>query len=52
VRSEVIVVVPPGFQLLAGMSEAGEDGLVQELVPEPRVDPKGGEANLSMNPFW
>ena len=28
---EVVVVVPPGFQFLAGMSEAGEDRLVQEL---------------------
>ena len=35
---EVVVVVPPGFQLPAGMGEAGEDRLVQELVPEPGIE--------------
>ena len=35
---EVVVVVPPRFQLLTGVGEAGEDRLVQELVPEPRVE--------------
>ncbi len=35
---EVVVVVPPGFQLLAGMGEAGEDRLVQELVAQTRIE--------------
>ena len=35
---EVVVVVPPCLQLLAGMCEAGEDRLVQELVPQPRIE--------------
>lgn len=35
---EVVVVMPPSLQLLAGMGEAGEDRLVQELVPQPRVE--------------
>lgn len=37
-RPEVVVVVAPGFQLLAGVGEAGEDRLVQELVPEPGIE--------------
>lgn len=37
-RPEVVVVVAPGFQLLAGVGEAGEDRLVQELVPQACVE--------------
>lgn len=35
---QVVVVVTPGFQFLAGMGEIGEDRLVQELVPQTRID--------------
>lgn len=35
---EVVVVVSPCLQLLAGMGEAGEDRLVQELIAQPRVE--------------
>ena len=35
---EVVVVMPPGFQFLARMSEAGEDRLVQELVAQARIE--------------
>ena len=34
---EVVVVVPPGFQFLAGVGETGEDRLVQELVAQTCV---------------
>ena len=37
-RPEVVVVVPPGFQFLTGMSEAGEDRLVQELVAQASIE--------------
>lgn len=48
---EVIVVVPPVSQHLASMAKAGEQRLIQAFVTQASVDPKGGEANLSMTPF-
>ena len=35
---EVVVVVPPGFQFLAGVGKAGGDRLVQELIAQARIE--------------
>ena len=33
----VVIVVPPGSEHRAGLGEAGEDRLVQALVPDPSL---------------
>lgn len=37
VGPDVVAVVPPGFQLLAGVGKAGEDRLVRELIVQAHV---------------
>ena len=34
----MIIVVPPGGEHRPGLSQAGEDRLVQALIPESRVE--------------
>ena len=34
----MVIIVPPGGQHRAGLGEAGEDRLVQALVPEAGVE--------------
>lgn len=43
-RSVVIVVVLPFLDLFTGMSQRGEQRLVEKLVPEASVDGEGGPA--------
>ena len=51
VGPHVVVVVPPSVEHEAGVGQRREQRLVEALVPEAPVDPKGGEANLSTKPF-
>ena len=34
----MIVVLPPGFQFLAGVSKASEDGLVETFIAKPCIE--------------
>lgn len=35
---DMVLVLPPDFQLLAGMGDAGEDRLVQKLIRQARFE--------------
>jgi hypothetical protein len=41
-------VAAPRLDQHLGLGEAVEDLAIQQLVPQGAVDPKGGEANLSL----
>lgn len=47
----MIVVMAPSREHLAGVGEAVEDLLIEAFVAQLSIDPKGGVANLSTNPF-
>lgn len=38
----MVVIVPPGFQIRAGMSAAGKDRLVQQLGAQARIETLDG----------
>lgn len=50
-RLVAVVIVPPCSQHEPGMSQRGEQGLVEAFVAQVTIGPKVGEANLSRKLF-